>query len=135
MSMKDYVDFEALGRTWTLGFPNRAWRNVEQRTGKFASTLMSQEEGLSFTEHTILVFCGLLHQHPEVTIDTVDDIIDDIGYEALLTILKSAVELSPPLRPRTPIKRKKMPSSQGSTPTNTGDSQPDKPVPFSEDTT
>lgn len=134
MSMNDRFDFEALGKTWSLIFNNRAWRNVEQRTGKYGSLLMSQEEGLSFTEYTILTLCGLAHRHPDITMDKVDEIIDDLGYEALLEIVKSAVELSPPLRQRTSTKPKKMPSSQESTPTDTGVTQLDRPVPFSEDT-
>ncbi|MBT9156630.1 MAG: hypothetical protein DDT37_01618 [Firmicutes bacterium] len=85
--------FSALKREYTLYFDNRAFRCAEKNLGHPLSAMQDSIGSL-----TILLHAGLLRHHPSATIEIVDDIIDDLGYEKITDIVGEAMAVSPPLR-------------------------------------
>ncbi|MBT9143625.1 MAG: hypothetical protein DDT29_02033 [Dehalococcoidia bacterium] len=94
--MNTGTKFTALDREYTLYFDNRAFRVAEKTMGHSLGALQD-----SIGDVTLLLHAGLLRHQPQITLEKVDDIIDDIGYERVADILGEAMAASPPLRSRT----------------------------------
>ncbi|MBT9134875.1 MAG: hypothetical protein DDT38_01617 [Firmicutes bacterium] len=90
------IKFYALKREYTLYFDNRAFRVAEKEMGH---SLASMKDGIG--NLTLLLHAGLLRYHPSATLEIVDDIVDELGYEKMSEVLGEAIEQSPPLRKRT----------------------------------
>lgn len=82
-------------KNYVLRFDNRAYRLAEKISGK---ALTSLKDGIN--DLSTLLLAGLSGKHPETTIETVDEIIDEIGYEEISEILGEAIKQSPPLQKR-----------------------------------
>ncbi|MBT9134778.1 MAG: hypothetical protein DDT38_01520 [Firmicutes bacterium] len=94
--MNTGTKFIALDREYTLYFDNRAFRQTEKIMGH---SLGAMTDGIG--NLTVLMHAGLSRHHSSITLENVDDIIDDIGYEKVAEILGEAMAASPPLRSRT----------------------------------
>lgn len=69
--------------TYTLYAGNRALRMIERETGKpLPETLKAMMTG-SVDLMTVALWAMLQRQHPDLTMDSVDDIIDLAGYDAV----------------------------------------------------
>ena len=93
---KGVIEIEALGRTWRLLFNNRAYRTMEKELGY---ELAKVREGVH--EVTVLLWGGLLAHHPDATLQTADEIIDELGYETIAGVISEALQQSPPLARKT----------------------------------
>ncbi|MBT9134784.1 MAG: hypothetical protein DDT38_01526 [Firmicutes bacterium] len=89
--------FTALGREYTICFDNRAFRTAEKSMGHSLSAMQDSIGSL-----TTLLHAGLSRHHPKISIDDVDEIVDELGYEKIAVALGEAMAASPPLRSRTP---------------------------------
>ena len=68
---------------YTLYAGNRALRMIERETGKpLPETLKAMMTG-SVDLMTVALWAMLQRQHPDLTMDSVDDIIDLAGYDAV----------------------------------------------------
>ncbi|MBT9156822.1 MAG: hypothetical protein DDT37_01813 [Firmicutes bacterium] len=94
--MNTGTKFTTLDREYTLYFDNRAFRVAEKAMGH---SLAAMADGIG--NLTLLLQAGLSRHHPSITLENVDDIIDDLGYEKMTEILGEAMVASPPLRNRT----------------------------------
>lgn len=85
-------------QTFTLYAGNRALRLIERETGKSLVALFSDEglNDLGFGTLTTIVWGLLQRDHPDLTIDDVDDVIDAAGYEAVTEALGAALEVAMP---------------------------------------
>jgi len=90
--------FEANGKTYTLVFGNRALRLSERETGKNFSDL----DLSSIEVQTTLVWAGLQKHHPDLKIDDIDDIMDDVGYLEMADVITKAIQASFPAAEETP---------------------------------
>ncbi len=97
--MQVEVEFSAGGKKYKLFFDNRAFRTVEKSMGRPLSLMQD-----SVSDFTILLHAGLGRHHPELSADDVDEIINELGYDAMMEVLSEAIKESPPLRKRTPPK-------------------------------
>lgn len=79
--------FEANGKTYTLFFGNRSFRMLEQKLGKSFQEFNFN----SVDEMTVALWSGLQKYHPQLTIEEMDDIIDDVGYVKLAGIAAEAI--------------------------------------------
>ncbi|MBT9156799.1 MAG: hypothetical protein DDT37_01789 [Firmicutes bacterium] len=55
----------------------------------------------SIGDVTLLLHAGLLRHQPQIKLEKVDEIVDELGYEKIADILGEAMAASPPLRKRT----------------------------------
>lgn len=78
---------EANGRRYTLYFGNRAFRLFELELGKPLNRL----NFLSIHEATLMVWAGLQRHHPDVTVEDVDTLIDEIGYGTVTELAEAAI--------------------------------------------
>lgn len=81
---------------YKIFYDNAAFRWLEEKTGKGFAALKYD----SINEITLLLWASLLRHQPDTTIHTADEIIDDLGHEAVLEVLTEAFEDSPPFRRR-----------------------------------
>jgi hypothetical protein len=79
--------FEANGKTYTLFFGNRSFRMLEQKLGKSFQEFNFN----SVDEMTVALWSGLQKYHPDISVDDMDDIIDDVGYVKLAGIAAEAI--------------------------------------------
>lgn len=86
------VSFEAEGKRYTLRYGNRALRMAEKELGK---PFTAMDDG-TLGDLTVLVWAGLQHHHPDMTIDDVDEIFDAVGYQELGALSAQAVEAAFP---------------------------------------
>ena len=84
--------------TYTFYAGNRALRMIERETGKSLIALFSGDglEDLSIGTITTVIWGLLQRNHPEMSIDEVDDVIDAAGYDAVMDALSQALELAMP---------------------------------------
>lgn len=97
--LRGEVDFEALGKTWTLKLGNGAVRHVENATGKSFPQIGAElsDEATASVSLLTQVFCAALaRHHPDITLEVCDDIIDEIGHEGAGTHLAEAFKLMQP---------------------------------------
>jgi hypothetical protein len=67
----------------TIAFRFRTFRELELKTGKKTPELLeSMAVGLGFSELTDFVAAGLRLHHPEMTEADVDQLLDEVGYNA-----------------------------------------------------
>lgn len=78
--------------TYKLYYNNKAFRFLEREIGKPLSKI---QEGIN--DLTYMLWAGLKHFHPEATIDTADEIIDEIGLDIVVEIVTSAIGDARPL--------------------------------------
>lgn len=98
-SVRGEVTFEALGKTWRFKLGHAAYEQIEIEMGKRFDVVMNmfESEDTSMMKLLrVLIKAGLLRFQPEVTNDVVSDIIDDIGFEASMKFVQSAIEASAP---------------------------------------
>ncbi len=93
--MNTGIRFTALEKEYTLYFDNRAFRVAEKAMGHSLSALQDSIGSL-----TMLLHAGLLRYQPQITLDQVDEIVDELGYEKIAEVLGEAMAASPPLRKR-----------------------------------
>lgn len=92
-------------KAYTITLDNRAFRNLERELGKPFLAVRD-----SIGDWSAVLLAGLKKHHPEATMDTADEIIDDIGYEAVIKLLGEVLEKSPPFRRRSSTDSGGMPS-------------------------
>jgi len=92
--MNTTIELKTGKQAYLLYYDNRAYRKMEEQTGHPFARFQHE----SINEMTTLLWAGLLRNHPKATIETADDIIDDLGYEAVMGIVVKAVEQSPPFQ-------------------------------------
>lgn len=106
------VTFEALGKTWRLKLGTGAMCRLEdwhQPSGiaEIISGVQTAKGGVRVSILVDMLFAGLLDSHPDITRQTVIEIVDDIGRDAVLEPLGAAVKAAFPEkkegepRPRT----------------------------------
>lgn len=86
------VVFEAGGKSYRLVFGNRALRLVEKQLGRSFTEI---DEG-SINDLTVLIWAGLQRYQPELGIEDVDDLIDEVGYAALGSLVEKAMSAALP---------------------------------------
>lgn len=74
-------------KKYTLVFGNRALRLAEKEGGKPFGKFDFESVG----DVSILIWAGLQSKQPDLSLDDVDDIIDDVGYETLTVIAADAI--------------------------------------------
>jgi hypothetical protein len=97
------VGFDALGQSYTLKFGNGAVRHIENETGmSFAQVgaVLSDPAKATMTVLTVAFHGALRRHHPDLSIDDVDDILDDLGPEKAGKLLGDAVALTYPPAPK-----------------------------------
>lgn len=82
--------------TYTLYAGNRALRMMERETGQPFVELIERFERGEVGLITTMVWALLSRHHADLTIDDCDDIIDDVGYEAVTEAVGKAVEYAFP---------------------------------------
>lgn len=88
------VPLKAGDATYTLYGGNRALRMIERDTGKSVIVLFS-EQGLAeigIGTLTSITWALLSRHHPDLTVDHVDDIIDEVGYDEVMEAIGEALE-------------------------------------------
>lgn len=92
------VTLAAGSKTYTLYAGNRALRMIERETGTSLIALFSEDgiEQLGIGTITTLVWGLLQRNHPDLTLDDVDDVIDDAGYDAVMEAVGQALEVAMP---------------------------------------
>lgn len=95
------VTFEALGKTWRLKFGTGAMCRLEdwhQPSGiaEIISSVQTAKGGVRVSILVDMLFAGLLDGHPDITRQRVIEIVDDVGRDAILTQLGSAVKAAFP---------------------------------------
>lgn len=78
--------------TYTLYAGNRALRMMERDTGQPIGELVDRFQRGEIGLITTMVWALLSRNHPDLTIDACDDIIDAAGYEAVTDAIEQAVE-------------------------------------------
>lgn len=76
-------------RTFMLNF--HAMRRVEEEYGL---NLLSGEgfKNISSKNLTLLLWAGLIHEDEELSVETVDDLINDYGFDAITRVLSDLVD-------------------------------------------
>lgn len=92
-------ELHARGRRYVLHFGNLAYRRFEREAGHPLPGLRVADAGV--TDLTVLLWAGLLAYSPEATMETADEIMDELGYAAVGEVLGPALADSPPLARRT----------------------------------
>ena len=92
--MNTPTEIKTSDKAYLLYYDNRAYRKMEEQTGKPFARFQHE----SISEMTSLLWAGLLRHQPKATIETADEIIDDLGYETVMQIVVKAVEQSPPFQ-------------------------------------
>lgn len=93
------VEFQALGKTWTLKMGTKAMRKIEGATGKPMPLIgkeLADEDKASIDLVTKVFWGALQHHHPDVSLDDCDDIIDDIGLGKIGPLINDAFEAAQP---------------------------------------
>jgi hypothetical protein len=81
------VSIEAKGKTYTLYYGNRAFRVAEIELGKPWTEINTT----SRQDITIAIWAGLKQHHPQLTVDDIDEIIDEAGYGNVVGIAIKAL--------------------------------------------
>jgi len=92
--MNTPTEIKTSNKTYLLYYDNRAYRKMEEQTGHPFARFQHE----SISEMTSLLWAGLLRHQPKATVETADEIIDDLGYEVVMGIVVKAVEQSPPFQ-------------------------------------
>lgn len=92
------VALTAGDQVFTLYAGNRALRMIERETGRSLIALFSNEglADVGIDVLTTLVWGLLQRNHPALTIDDVDDVIDAAGYDAVMEAIGRALEVAMP---------------------------------------
>lgn len=80
----------ALSTGHKLYFGSRALRLFEIETGESIATAFIGGQ-MRYSSFVVLLKCGLLQLQPQIIIDEVDLIIDEIGIEDIAELLKQAI--------------------------------------------
>lgn len=78
---------ESKGKTYKIVYGNKAFRTIERELHKPITRLNDE----SLDELTTVIWGGLIANHPTITIDEVDEIIDENGYPKMGEIVKAAM--------------------------------------------
>lgn len=94
--VKGESSFVADGKTYTLRFTFESLVQVEQHFGKrivrVFGDLMSSEDGPALADLRFVVWQGLRHHHPEMTVEQAGDVIFSAMQErTILAVLERAV--------------------------------------------
>lgn len=85
------------GKTWIFRYGNQAYRLFELQTKKpLGAVLQGDLANVGFAELTCLVWAGLKHYQPKATLEDVDEILDALGYEAVLNVAMDAINAAQP---------------------------------------
>lgn len=92
------VSLVAGDQTYVFYAGNRALRMIERETGKSLIALFSDDgiADLGIDTLTTIVWGLLQRNHPELSVDDVDDVIDAAGYEAVTDAMAKALEVAMP---------------------------------------
>lgn len=82
------------GKTYRLYYGNRSIRLLEKTLGKSFDMF----NGNSVEEITVAVWCGFQQFHAGITIEDVDDIIDEVGYTTMADICGEAIAAAFPAK-------------------------------------
>lgn len=89
------ITLQAGDETYTLYAGNRALRMIERETGKpilEALTALGDQSTADINSLTIIVWALLQRHHKELTVEDVDDVIDDAGgWAAIMDPLSDAI--------------------------------------------
>lgn len=97
--LRGELSFEALGKTWRLKLGHAAYEQIELEMGKRFDVVMTmfEDENTSIMKLVrVLLKAGMSRFHPELTNENASDIIDDIGLDASVSLIQSAIEASAP---------------------------------------
>jgi hypothetical protein len=105
----------ASNTTYTLYAGNRALRMIERETGKSLIALFSDDglEEIGIGVLTTLVWGLLQRDHPDLTLDDIDDVIDAAGYDAVMEAVSQALEAAMPTAPAGAQSPGKAPAGTG----------------------
>lgn len=93
------VSFPAIGREWTIKLGTNALCEVEGALGKTISEigrLMEDPERVTLSALRVFIRAGLRAKHPDVTLEDVGNIIDDLGMAEAATLIGNANVLARP---------------------------------------
>lgn len=110
-------------KTYRLYYGNRSIRLLEKTLGKS----FAEFDGNSVEEITTAVWCGFQQYHAGITMEDVDDIIDEVGYTELADICGEAIAAAFPTAKGTAQGNEvgaSAPNNNGSS-SSLEDSQPD----------
>lgn len=85
------------GNSYRLYYGNRSIRLLEKTLGK----PFEEFNGNSVNEITTAVWCGFQQFHPGMTMEEVDDIIDEVGYVKMADICGEAIAAAFPSKEET----------------------------------
>lgn len=116
MPPKNGKSLEIGGKVRTLRFRARAWEAFEKATGR--NVLNGNAlEGLGLPEIITLVWCGLLHEDPDLTRDELGDML---GFRELVSlpvvVLAAIQEDLPEPKPGPEKKRTRRPVKKSASP-------------------
>lgn len=89
------VPFEAQGQTWTLKLGTKAMRKIEGATGMpmpAVGRALEKEETASIDLVAKVFWGALQHHHPDLSVDDVDDLMDDLGLDKVGPLIAQAFE-------------------------------------------
>jgi hypothetical protein len=109
----------ACGQEWKLYANNSALRSIERESGKTITELMRSDRGVGGV--TAMLWGCLVHHHPTATMQTADDIMDDVGYKEVVGPVSEAIARARPFRGMSGIGGDKTGSSPEETRTNSGE--------------
>lgn len=93
----DSVTFEAGGHSYTVRMVPSAWIELEDAgLGNVHEVASSLQKSASFKILLRILHAGLKHKHAALTADQVAALADEIGSEALLSIVTVAIQSSFP---------------------------------------
>lgn len=85
------VELKAGDKTYVLRYTTNALVRLEDELGKPATVL-----GDSFREARALFWAGLLHAHPEITVEQAGEIMDEVGLTEAVQKAGEALRLAFP---------------------------------------
>ncbi|MEF2551989.1 hypothetical protein VQ042_11560 [Aurantimonas sp. A2-1-M11] len=97
--LRGEVEFDALGKKWTMRLGNGAVRSIEAKTGLAFPAIgkaLGDEETARIELFTTVFMGSLQGRHPDITMEDCDDIIDDIGQEHAGVLIGQAFERMQP---------------------------------------
>lgn len=93
------VEFQALGKTWTLKMGTKAMRKIEAAAKKPMPVIgkeLADEDKASIDLITKVFWGALQHHHPDLELDDCDDILDDLGLANVGPLLNEAFQSAEP---------------------------------------
>lgn len=83
------VEFDALGKKWTLRLGTYALALLQRKTGVPTMKFFEREKAAWGADDVLQIFVAGLHRH-KLTEEKVGEIMDDLGSDRLLKVLEEA---------------------------------------------